>query len=364
MSAPRPFVSFVVPMHNEADSIAACVESMLVQDYPAERFEVILVDGASEDDTREVVGALARRDSRIRLLDNPRRIVPTAMNIGIRAARGEIVARVDGHTHIAPDYLSAGVEVLERTGADNAGGPMNAVGGGWFGDAVAAATSSRFGIGSYFHFGTEEREVDTVYLGMWPRRAFEKVGLFDEELVRNQDDELNYRIRKAGGRVVLTPRMRSWYQNRTGFRRLVRQYFQYGEWKVRVLQKHPLQMSWRHFVPPAFVAALLALMALGVFSAMARAAAAALVATYVVAVLAAAWGSGRDSTARLAAALAFVAIHLSWGSGFLIGLGKFAGRWRQPETAPPALGCVEALPARGSREGAAAGDQEALRRSI
>jgi glycosyltransferase involved in cell wall biosynthesis len=350
-------------MRNEADSIASCVASMLAQDYPAERFEVILIDGASDDRTRDVVGELMRGDSRIRLLDNPRRIVPTAMNIGIRSARGEIVARVDGHTHIAEDYLSTGVAVLERTGADNVGGPMHAVGGGWFGDAVAAATSSRFGIGSYFHFGTEEREVDTVYLGMWPRRAFEKVGLFDEELVRNQDDELNYRIRKAGGRVVLTPRMRSWYQNRTGFRRLVRQYFQYGEWKVRVLQKHPLQMSWRHFVPPAFVAALFSLSALGTFSALARAAAAALAATYLAAVVAAAWGSGKGARARLAAALAFVAIHLSWGAGFLIGLVKFAGRWRVAETAPPTLERVE-LPVLGSNEPVPAGDQEALRRSI
>jgi hypothetical protein len=157
--------------------------------------------------------------------------------------------------------------------------------------------------------------------------------------------------------------MRSWYQNRTGARRLVRQYFQYGEWKVRVLQKHPLQMSWRHFVPPAFVAALLGLTALGLFSRFALAAAALLAAIYAVAVLAAAGLSGGGARARLATALAFVAIHLSWGSGFLIGLVEFGGRWGRPEGAPPSLAGAEALPAL-AREGALTGDQEALRRSI
>ena len=137
-------------------------------------------------------------------------------------------------------------------------------------DAVAVATSSRLGVGSYFHYGTEEREVDTVYLGMWPRSVFERVGLFDEELVRNQDDEFNYRLRKAGGRVLLTPRMRSWYQNRQSLVHLLRQYYQYGQWKVRVLQKHPRQMSWRHFVPPLFVATLGTLTILGLVAPSAR----------------------------------------------------------------------------------------------
>jgi glycosyltransferase involved in cell wall biosynthesis len=259
MSETWPFVSVVIPMRNEAGHVAPCLEAVLAQEYPRDHMEVIVVDGESDDDTATIARAAAQRDARVRVLSNPGRIVPTAMNIGIRAARGEIISRVDGHTRIAADYVRVGVETLRRTGADNVGGPMRAVGGGLFGDAVATATSSRFGIGSYFHFGTSERAVDTVYMGMWPRRVFERVGLFDEELVRNQDDELSYRIRKEGGRIVLTPAMRSWYQNRQSIRHLTRQYFQYGLWKIRVLQKHPRQMSWRHFVPPAFVALLVAL---------------------------------------------------------------------------------------------------------
>jgi glycosyltransferase involved in cell wall biosynthesis len=334
-----PFVSVVIPMRNESAGIADLLASVQAQDYPAERFEILVVDGDSSDDSASVVQRIAARDPRVRLLHNPKRIVPSALNIAIRAARGEIIARVDGHTTLATDYLRIGVETLTRTGADNVGGRMDAIGGGWFGDAVADATASPAGVGSYFHFGTEEREVDTVYLGMWPRRVFERVGLFDEELVRNQDDEFNYRTRKLNGRIVLNPAMRSSYQNRQDVAHLLRQYFQYGEWKVRILQKHPAQMSWRHFVPPAFVAgmALLAILAPAW-----RPAAWALRGAgslYVLLVLVAAL---RQSAARglrgvLATALALICVHVAWGAGFLSGLIKFADRWRKPEQAPPRL---------------------------
>lgn len=334
-----PLVSIVIPMRNEAGTVAALLDGVLAQDYPPERFEVLVVDGASTDSSGAVIEGYARRDPRVRLLHNPRRIVPTGLNVAIRAARGDVICRIDGHTRVAADYVRRGAEALRRTGADNVGGPMHAVGGGWFGDAVAAATSSRFGIGSYFHYGTEEREVDTVYLGMWPRRVFASIGLFDEELVRNQDDEFNYRLRKAGGRVLITPTMRSWYQNRQSVIGLLRQYYEYGYWKVRVLQKHPRQMSWRHFVPPLFVAGLSGLTLLGAFVPAAALAARVLFGLYVAAVLgvAARVSLRRGVRAWLATALAFAGIHCAWGMGFLNGLISFAGRWRVPETAPPRL---------------------------
>jgi len=334
-----PSVSVVIPMLNEAASTGALLDGVLAQDYPRGRLEVLVVDGDSRDGSAAAVEAYAARDPRVRLLHNPRRIVPTALNIAIRAARGEIVCRVDGHTRVAPDYVRVGVETLQRTGADNVGGAMHAVGGGWFGDAVAVATGSRFGIGSYFHYGTDERAVDTVYLGMWPRRVFERVGLFDEELVRNQDDEFNYRLRKAGGRIVLTPGMRSWYQNRQSLTGLVRQYYEYGLWKVRVLQKHPRQMSWRHFVPPALVAGLAALTALGSLSPRAALAARTLFGVYAAAVLSVSAGLAlrRGLRAWLATALAFMSIHMAWGAGFVNGLMTFANRWWTPEAAPPRL---------------------------
>lgn len=327
-----PLVSVAIPIRDEASSVGALLDDVLAQDYPANRIEVLVVDGNSSDGSQAVVEAYATRDPRVRLLANPRRIAPAGLNIAIRAARGEVICRLDGHTRIARDYVRTGVETLQRTGADNVGGPMRAAGGGWFGDAVAAATGSRFGVGSYFHYGTEEREVDTVYLGMWPRRVFEQVGLFDEELVRNQDDEFNYRLRKAGGRIWFTPAMHSSYQNRRSVADLLRQYYQYGRWKVRVLQKHPRQMSWRHFVPPGFVAALVVLALAGLRLPIAASAASAVFGIYALVVLAVAarLSLRRGVGAWLATALAFAIIHCAWGAGFLSGFVAFAPRWGNP----------------------------------
>ena len=341
-----PFVSVMVPMRNEVDSIGACLESVLAQDYPSDRFEVLVVDGASTDGSDALIEQYAQRDRRVRLLRNPRRIVPSALNIAIRAAKGDIVMRVDGHTRIAPDYLRVGVETLRRTGADNVGGPMHAVGGGAIGDAIALATSSRFGIGSYFHYGRSEAEVDTVYLGMYPRSVFERVGLFDEEMVRNQDDEFNYRLRKAGGRIVLTPAMRSWYQNRRSLTALAKQYAQYGLWKVRVLQKHPGQMSVRHFVPPALVHGLLLPLLLIPWVPAVVLITLAQAAIYVVAVALVAGRIARRHGWRLFAALVavFATLHLSWGGGFAVGMARFGRRWLATEPAPPRLATAPAAP--------------------
>lgn len=331
-----PLISVIVPMRNEAGHIRACLDSILAQDYPRQCMEVIVVDGDSDDNSAEV---LREYGDRIRVLHNRARIVPSSMNVGIRAARGEIIARVDAHTLLAPDYLSVGVETLKRTGADNVGGPMHCVGGGPVGDAIALAMASRFGIGAYFHFATGDREVDTVYMGMWPRRAFERIGLFDEELVRNQDDELNYRLRKAGGRIFITTRMCSRYQNRQSWTALRRQFYQYGLWKIRVLQKHPRQMSLRQFVPPAFVAALVATAVGSFFSSTLAAlfvlAAGAYTAAVSLAAATVARRHGWDRLPRLARA--FATMHLSWGAGFLVGALRFAHHWLRPEPQPPGL---------------------------
>lgn len=332
MNEQLPFVSVVIPMRNEQGHIGECLRSVLAQDYPAERMEVLVVDGDSDDASVAEVRETAGDDPRVRVLRNPARIVPTALNIAIRAARGDVIARVDGHTRIAPDYLRRGVEVLCRTGADNVGGPMRPVGGGRFGDAVARAMCSRFGIGAYFHYGTEVRDADTVYMGMWPRAAFEKFGGFDEELVRNQDDEFNYRIRSLGGRVRFTPAMRSWYQNRTTFRALARQFYQYGLWKVRVLQKHPARMSWRHAVPPLFVVAVATTSLAALWLPAAGTIAAALIGVYALSVLAVSGYVVRDRPRLwLSTALAFATIHLAWGVGFLSGLVRFARAGREAE---------------------------------
>lgn len=327
-----PLVSVLVPVRNEAAGIERTAAAILAQNYPPDRLEILFAEGRSTDDTRARLERLAAGEPRIRVVDNPGGIVSTGLNAALRVARGAFVVRVDGHTEIAPDYVRACVDALERTGADNAGGRMTAVGDGAFGRAVAAATSSRFGVGgARFHYSDREEWVDTVYLGAWPRQVFARIGLFDEELVRDQDDEFNYRLRAAGGRILLTPAVRSRYTVRGTPRSLFRQYFQYGFWKVRVLQKHAAQMRPRQFAPPLFVLALLvaAAAALAFPSApAARLPLAGLAALYLAAdLVAAAVEARRQKVNSVLLAFVYSILHLAYGSGFLAGLFRFAGRW-------------------------------------
>jgi succinoglycan biosynthesis protein ExoA len=332
-----PFVTFIIPMRNEEAWIERCLNSVLAQDWPRGRFEVLVADGMSDDRSLDILGALSAADDRVRVIENPGRIVPSGMNLAIREARGSIIARVDAHTIVEPDYLRRGVELLQKLeGAANVGGPMVCLGGSPVADAIAGAMGSRFGIGATFHFAETEEECDTVYMGMWPISVFEEVGLFDEELVRNQDDELSYRIRKAGGRIFVSPAMRSLYQNRESWKALLRQFYQYGVWKVRVLQKHPAQMSLRHFVPPGFQFSVLGLVLAGLFLPLFAALGFGLLGLYLAAMVAVAV---REAPAGQVFRwwLAFVIIHQAWAAGFLVGLVKFAGRWIGPEPSPPQL---------------------------
>ena len=257
-----PFVSILMPVRNERDFIEGSLGSVLAQDYPIDRLEILVVDGMSDDGTREYVErcAVNNRQPTLTLLDNPKKIVATAMNIGMRSARGGIILRVDGHCEISPGHLRHCVERLTATRNVPAGvgGPVETVSESVVGRAIAAAMSSRFGVGgSSFRIGVEtERFADTVPFPAYTLTTIEAAGPYDEELVRNQDDEYNYRIRGLGGDLLLDPALRSRYYSRASLRKLWRQYFQYGYWKVRVLQKHPKQMSLRQFVPAALVVAI------------------------------------------------------------------------------------------------------------
>jgi GT2 family glycosyltransferase len=331
-AASLPLVTVILPIRNEARRIRACLEAVLAQDYPAERLEVLAVDGRSTDATRAIVAELAARDGRLRLLDNPAGIVPTAMNRGLAAAAGEVIVRVDGHTIIAPDYVRQCVATLARTGAVNAGGPMRPAADGYWGRAIARATCSPFGVGGgAFHDETRAcDDVDTVYLGAFRRAALLAAGGYDEELVRNQDDELNYRLRAAGGRIALSPAIRSTYYGRGSLPALWRQYWQYGFWKVRVLQKHPASLQPRHAAPPLFALAVLAAAALRLRGGRGR---------HLWLALAGPWLAGavifslRAMRSRAdwpllpALPVVFATLHLSYGCGALWGLVRWAARW-------------------------------------
>src|ERR1043166_4540670 len=196
----------------------------------------------------------------VRIIDNPGFIVSKGLNAAIRAARGEIIIRIDAHTEYAPDYVRSCVATLEATGADNVGGPARTKAHAFIEKAVAAAYHSPFAVGgAKFHNVEYEGFVDTVTYGCWPRGTFEKFGLFDEELARNQDDEHNLRIARGGGKIYQSPKIKSWYRPRGSLMALFRQYMQYGYWKVRVIEKHKLPASPRHLVPGAFVLTLMLL---------------------------------------------------------------------------------------------------------
>ena len=346
------FVSAIFPIRNESAYIEQGLRAMLAQDYPANRMEILIANGMSTDNTCEIIARIASQHPQydIRVLDNPSRIVPTGINITLRQAKGEIIIRVDGHTIIAPDYVRQCVEALQRTGADNVGGKMNAVGKNMFGNAVALATSSPFGVGGgRFHYSDQEEWVDTVYMGAWPRRVFEKIGLFDEELVRDQDDEFNYRLRAAGGKILLSPKIKSEYTVRGTPSSLWRQYFQYGFWKIRVLQKHPRQMSLRHFIPALFVLASLVSSAVWfLFSPIGIYLVVGIIGSYLLANLSASvwsvFAKGARSTPYplslipyflLLLPLVFAILHVGYGTGFLVGLVRFAGRWNDKQGKTP-----------------------------
>lgn len=335
-------MSVVIPMRNEGDHIRPCLEAVLGQDYPADRVEILVVDGRSDDNSREIVAEYIQQHPHLHLLDNPKRTTPSALNIGIKAARGQYIVRVDAHTVIAPDYVRRCVELLETTAAGNVGGRMLPVGKSFFEQAVALCTTSRFGMGdSRFHYDTREQYVDTVYMGAFRRELFDKIGLFDESLIRNQDYELNYRIRKAGYKILLSPNIISHYTPRSSLTALWRQYFQYGRWKVCTLQKHPASLRWRQTVPPLFVAGLVGSLLAGLAWPPAWWLFGGVAGAYLLANLVASTISARRGGWRYLPVLplVFAIIHIGWGLGFwwgiiLIGTDYFIRRQiRQDEFA-------------------------------
>jgi glycosyltransferase involved in cell wall biosynthesis len=318
-----PLVSVVVPCRNEKDHIEKCVRSILAQEEVAGGFEVIVIDGDSDDGTRAVLDRLGEEDGRVRVLRNRRRIVSSAFNLGIRAARGRYIALMGAHNHYASDYLRESVAALERTGADNVGGAMICEGKSWFQKAAAAAHHSRFSAGgARWHNFEYEGPADTVFGGVYRREVFDRIGLFDEDLVRNQDDEFNLRLRRAGGKIWQSPRIRSWYCPRDSLRALFQQYLQYGYWKVRVIQKHRLPASIRHLIPGAFVFAILALPPAAVFLPLAAWLWLGLLGAYAAANISASFITSARRGWKLLSLLPFVfaSYHFGYGLGFLFGL--------------------------------------------
>jgi hypothetical protein len=318
-------VSVVMPIRNEERHLAEAVRHILTQDYPGE-LEVILAVGPSRDGTMKIAERIAAADSCVTVIPNPSGEIPSALNAAVKAARHAIIARVDGHALLPPEYLRTALRVLEETGADDVGGVMAAEGVSLFEQAVAWAMTSPFGVGSSrFHTGGQAGPADTAYLGVYRRATIERVGGYDETFLVAEDWELNHRITMAGGLIWFQPDLRVTYRPRASVRALGKQYFRYGRWRRVVARQHAGTINPRYLAPPAAVLA----MAAGIAAAAAGLAAGgalrwlalgfAIPVVYLAGILAVTGKAARTLAPpvllRLPAALA--TMHVCWGLGFL-----------------------------------------------
>ena len=322
-----PFASIIMPVRNEADFIEQAVQSILDNDYPTESMEVLVIDGMSNDGTREIIEKSSSADARIKLLDNPRRIVPAAMNIGIKAAKGEVFIRIDGHAKIPRDFIRKSIECLnEHPDAWVVGGYIETVADNYIGGAIASAMRSPIGVGNArFRMGGYEGWVDTLAFGTHHKWVVDKVGYFDEELVRNQDDEFNLRIILAGGKIWMSKSIHSTYFSRTSLSKLWKQYFQYGFWRVRTLQKHKRPATLRQLVPLLFVLSILLLGMAGFLNRFFWFLLETEMIFYVMGLFVGASIVGCQSGWRFApiAPLVFVILHFAYGLGSVWGVIRF-----------------------------------------
>ena len=327
-------------MRNEEEAIGACLASLEAQEYPEQLLEVLIYDGESTDASRAIAARVAGGRPTWRVLGNPARIQAAAWNAGIRSATGEIVGIVSGHAMLGPLYVRQLVTALEETGAQMVGGPVRPVGIGRVGRAVAVAMSTPFGVGgARHHYLTERDEVDTVFMGACRRDTYLRYP-FDERMVRNQDDELSYRLIDAGGRIVCDPAIESTYVNRSRLAGLWRQFHAYGLWKIPVLVRHPRRARLRHLAPAVLVAAIGASVAVGPLFRPARRLAALLAATYLAAASIAAfrYRDHERTASGPTLVVVFATMHAAYGTGMLAGLARLIrGDWHAMRDSPRPL---------------------------
>lgn len=320
-------LSIICPIYNEAKYIKVCLQSILLQDYPKENLEVLFVDGMSQDSTRQTIAEYSLRYPFIRLVDNPKRIVPVAMNIGIRASKGDVIMRLDAHAQYPVNYFSTLVKALYELEADNVGAACQT-------DvlnkspktlAIREVLSNKFGVGnSTFRLGVDRvMEVDTVPFGCWKREVFNKYGFYDERLIRNQDIELNKRIMRGGGHIFIVPNTYCIYLARETFKALAKNNFDNGKWNILTVYytQQIKSLSVRHFIPLLFVlslilpnvlcffyfpAALISLMSLLLYS-------------LLISIISLSLGLKKRLNCWYLMS-AFVTLHLSYGWGSLVGI--------------------------------------------
>ncbi len=319
-------VSIIIPILNEENYIAKCIESIVSQDYPKENMEAILIDGDSSDKTVEIINSYIEKYPFIKILKNPNKTVQFALNIGIKGAVGKYIVRMDAHAEYATDYVSKCIEYLEKTGANNVGGPMIAKGKNDIQKVVAAAYHSPFALGGgKFHIEGFEGYADTVFLGSFEREYLLDIGLYDERLPRSEDDDLNFRIAENGGKIYITPEIKSVYYPRDSYKKLFKQYYEYGVWKVAVIKKHKKPARISHLIPMLFVLYLLVFGSLSIFLKPVLYAFLAILAVYILLDAYFSFKSKyiRSFQNRLRLMYVHFILHLSYGLGFWQGIFKF-----------------------------------------
>ncbi|MGB1075118.1 MAG: glycosyltransferase family 2 protein [Flavobacteriales bacterium] len=328
-------ISVVIPSFNEVGFIDQTLTSLLASEDPGEPWEVIVVDGGSTDGTREKLMDWDKRNPHVTWIDNPKRVTPVAMNIGIRAAQGETVLILGAHSEVSFDFLRRNADAM-RTHPESAcvGGIVEQVHGSEKARRIGAALSTPFGVGdARFRTGGPPGHVDTVAFGCYRKSVLEEIGGFDEDLVRNQDDELNFRLTELGWRIWFDPRIRSRYHVRSSFGKLFRQYKQYGYWKVFVNRKHKTITTWRQVIPALFIVGMLTtgfwwLMDVmgwvgSAWSGVGRSVHLSIVALWLIGAIGSAWTVAQNRRDIAGVVQAFLWIHIGYGWGYLEGIGRF-----------------------------------------
>lgn len=319
-----PEVSIIIPCLNEEKTITELLTAILHQTFPIEKLEVLISDGISVDNTRKRIEDFrkAHTELKIRVLDNPTRTIPAGLNLAIRSAAGNIISRMDAHAIPAADYVERSVTALKAGLGDNIGGVIDVRPGAdtWIARGISVATAHPLGVGdAKYRWTTKAGEADTVAFGTLFRSKFQEIGLFNEELKANEDYEFNARLRTIGGKIWIDPAIRAVYYSRATLPGLAKQYFTYGFWKFRMLQKNPNTLRWRQALPPIFVLGILMLLLLSGFISLARILFIISLGFYFIILLAASSVVAvkrKDLTILFSIPLAILTMHFSWGSGF------------------------------------------------
>lgn len=324
----NPLVSVIIPCRNEEKTIHLVLEALFEQSFPLQNMEIVIADGLSTDGTRRAIHAFSEAHPAlfVRLVDNPKQIIPTGLNTAIKASKGELIVRMDAHSLPNQDYVQRCYNAHQEGKAENVGGvwkisPQN---NGWVARSIAAAAANPFAVGdAHYRFTEKAAYVDTVPYGSYKRELFEKIGYFDESLLANEDYEFNTRIRQSGGRIWLDPAIQCTYFARATFAALAKQYWGYGFWKAQMLKRYPETLRWRQALPPAFVLGLVVLALVGFIWPIAWPVFAVIVGLYLAVQLVPAIQislKAGDIRLSIGVVIATLIMHFSWGTALIVGL--------------------------------------------